>query len=351
MKNALAVSMMAALPQPAVFVGSDQRIVSANAAARSLLGDGLEGRHFALSLRQPQAIDTIEAALKSGQPGQARLTGLSAGAETTFRLTVMPVSGDDVRGVLCLFDDVSEAEQIGQMRREFVANVSHELRTPLTALLGFIETLRGAARDDAVARDKFLQIMAREAGRMNRLVADLLALSQVEAAERVRPSDLVDVMATVQSTAAALRPLADQAGTRISVAADVGRLMVRGDADQLVQVFQNLMENAVKYGGGSPVQVTLTRGDERALGGPVVIATVQDQGDGIDPLHLPRLTERFYRVDSHRSREQGGTGLGLAIVKHIVNRHRGRLRIKSAVGSGSTFTVILPEALDNPADI
>jgi two-component system, OmpR family, phosphate regulon sensor histidine kinase PhoR len=345
MDHLLATALIAALPQPAVFVGRDQRVGVANDAARGLLGDIVTGRHFALSLRHPQAIATIEAALANGQSRQARLTNVSADGEACFRLTVTPVNGGGVVGVLCLFEDVSEAEQIGQMRREFVANVSHELRTPLTALLGFIETLRGAARDDAAARERFLGIMAREAGRMNRLVSDLLALSQVEAAERVRPSDSVDVVALVQSTAAALRPLADQAGARVMMEVPPLPVLVPGDADQLVQVFQNLIENAVKYGGANPVTIHVTRGQDRTMGQTVVIA-IADQGEGIDPLHLPRLTERFYRVDSHRSREQGGTGLGLAIVKHIVNRHRGRLRIESVQGQGSTFTVILPELLD-----
>jgi two-component system, OmpR family, phosphate regulon sensor histidine kinase PhoR len=348
MENALARSLLAALAQPALFVTQDQRVAAANAPARLLLGDGLEARHFALSLRHPQAITTIEAALTTGTVGKARISNIGAATDAVFRLTVTPVGGGGTSGVLCLFEDVSDAEQIGQMRREFVANVSHELRTPLTALLGFIETLRGAARDDPVARDKFLQIMAREAGRMNRLVSDLLALSQVEAAERVRPSDSVDLVAVAVSTAAAMRPLADQAGRRIVVDGLPSPVMVKGDADQLVQVFQNLLENAVKYGGGERVTVTITRGEERPMGGPVIIAAVRDEGEGIDPIHLPRLTERFYRVDSHRSREQGGTGLGLAIVKHIINRHRGRLRINSVPGQGSTFTIILPESQDNP---
>jgi two-component system, OmpR family, phosphate regulon sensor histidine kinase PhoR len=348
MDNPLAAALLTALPQPALFVGQDQRITAANAPARRLLGEGLTARHFALSLRHPQAIATIEAALGSGMAGQGRLTNLSANDEATFRLSVTPVSGGGISGALCLFEDISDAEQIGQMRREFVANVSHELRTPLTALLGFIETLRGAARDDATAREKFLQIMAREAGRMNRLVSDLLALSQVESTERVRPGDVVDIVAVVQSTAAALRPVADQAGTRITIEGQTGPIWVQGDADQLVQVFQNLIENAVKYGGGSPVQVNVARIDDRSIGGKAVALAVSDRGEGIDSIHLPRLTERFYRVDNHRSREQGGTGLGLAIVKHIVNRHRGRLRVESLVGQGSTFTVILPESRDNP---
>jgi two-component system, OmpR family, phosphate regulon sensor histidine kinase PhoR len=346
MENQLAEAVLNALSQPALLVGADQRVVAANAAAHALLGEALTGRHFALSLRHPQAIATIEAALREAQTGQARLSNLSSDADSVFRLTVTPLSVDRMQVALCLFDDVSDAEQINQMRREFVANVSHELRTPLTALLGFIETLRGAARDDPAARERFLQIMAREAGRMNRLVSDLLQLSQVEAAERLRPQDRVDVGAVVQSTAAALRPLADQASARISIDGLGTPAMVQGDADQLVQVFQNLIENAVKYGGGV-VQVSMTRADERAMGGPVICITVRDQGEGIAPAHLPRLTERFYRIDSHRSREQGGTGLGLAIVKHIVNRHRGRLRIESVVGQGSAFTVILRELQEN----
>lgn len=343
MENAFAAALIAALPQPAMFVGQDQKVGAANHAARVLFGDRLEGRHFALAVRQPSAIVAIEAALNGTAAHQARLSNLVPGSDTAFRLTATPVSEDGLSGALCLFDDMTDAEQIGQMRREFVANVSHELRTPLTALLGFIETLQGAARDDPAARERFLAIMAREASRMNRLVSDLLQLSQVEAAERVRPSDLVDIVACVQSTAATLRPMAEQAGVQIVVGGLAAPVMVPGDSDQMVQVFQNLIENAVKYGGGGLVQVTLSRADERGITGPAIIAAVTDQGDGIESVHLPRLTERFYRIDSHRSREQGGTGLGLAIVKHIVNRHRGKLRIASEHGKGSTFSVILPE--------
>ncbi len=343
MENAFAAALIAALPQPALFVGRDEKVGAANPAARQLFGDRLEGRHFALAVRQPAALGAIERALTEQMASQARLSNLVLGAETTFRLTATPVSGDGLTGALCLFDDVTDAEQIGQMRREFVANVSHELRTPLTALLGFIETLRGAARDDPAARERFLGIMAREASRMNRLVSDLLQLSQVEAAERVRPLDLVDIVACVQSTAATLRPMADQAGVQIVVDGLAAPVMVPGDSDQMVQVFQNLIENAVKYGGRGLVRVTLSRSEERGIVGPVIIAAVTDQGDGIESMHLPRLTERFYRIDSHRSREQGGTGLGLAIVKHIVARHRGKLRIASEQGKGSTFSVILPE--------
>ncbi len=338
-------SLIEALPQAACLVTQADRISVTNEAARALLGPTAEGRHFGMSLRQPNVVGVIETALRDGVAGQGRYTVLGPSSETIYRVTVSPVSDETQRGALCVFDDVSDAEQMGQMRREFVANVSHELRTPLTALLGFIETLRGAAKDDPVARARFLAIMEREAGRMNRLVSDLLHLSRVEAAERLRPGAAVDVVGTVMTTVATLRAMTDAAGASVEVSGVPGPIAVPGDADQLVQVFQNLIENAVKYGrAGGVVSITITREDEPALGGPVVVVRVTDQGEGIDPVHIPRLTERFYRVDSHRSREKGGTGLGLAIVKHIVNRHRGRLRIESAPGRGSSFTISLPES-------
>jgi two-component system, OmpR family, phosphate regulon sensor histidine kinase PhoR len=338
-------SIIDALPQPVCIVTQGERISVINAAARSLLGPTAEGRHFGMSLRQPSVVGVIEAALRSGVAGQGRYTVLGPSSETVYRVSVKPIAGEGQIGAICVFDDISDAEQMGQMRREFVANVSHELRTPLTALLGFIETLRGAAKDDPVARARFLGIMEREAGRMNRLVSDLLHLSRVEAAERLRPGEAVDVVGTVMTTVATLRTMAEMAGARVEVSGAPGPIMVPGDADQLVQVFQNLIENAVKYGpSGGLVSITIARETEPAMGGPVVTVRVSDQGEGIDPVHIPRLTERFYRVDSHRSREKGGTGLGLAIVKHIVNRHRGRLRIESGPGKGSTFTVSLPES-------
>jgi two-component system phosphate regulon sensor histidine kinase PhoR len=247
---------------------------------------------------------------------------------------------------LCVFEDLTEAEQMGQMRRDFVANVSHELRSPLTAVLGFIETLKGAAKDDPAARDRFLSIMEREAGRMNRLIHDLLHLSRVEADERVRPTERIDVLEIVQSTMASLRPLGQSSGVDVVLECGPGEgprpWVVPGDADQLTQVFQNLIENAVKYGGAGGVVTVRILPDQLPKSAAIRVEVI-DKGTGIDPIHIPRLTERFYRVDGHRSREKGGTGLGLAIVKHIVQRHRGRLSIDSALGKGSTFRVVLPK--------
>lgn len=332
------------IPVPALVIAGDARIAAVNPAAERLLGAGILGRHYMIAMRQPVLLEGIEVALGQRQARQVRLVQTGPAGESTYRVTVSPIEGEGRAGVLCVFEDISEQEQVGQMRRDFVANVSHELRTPLTALMGFIETLKGAARDDPAARDRFLTIMAREAGRMNRLVSDLLSLSRVEAEERVRPTERVDIAALAGSVVATLRPMAEAAGVRLELQGAGAPEILPADPDQITQVLHNLIENAVKYGGaGKRVRVTLSEAPrDSGLRAPGLQIEVADSGEGIDPIHLPRLTERFYRVDSHRSREKGGTGLGLAIVKHIVNRHRGRLRIESEKGRGSTFTILLP---------
>jgi two-component system phosphate regulon sensor histidine kinase PhoR len=334
-----------AVPVPLVLIAGDERVAHANAAAARIFGRALEGRHYVTALRAPAVLACIEPVIL-GQENRAegRFLTSEGTREAVWRVTATPVPLDGRRGVLAAFEDTTALQEAGQIRRDFVANVSHELRTPLTALLGFIETLRGAAKDDAAARDRFLGIMEREAGRMNRLVHDLLSLSRVEAEERMRPTDPVDLAAVLRSVVLSLRPVADEAGVAMVLTGTEAPRIVPGDADQLAQVFTNLVENAVKYSGrGSTVAITLGEpAQDPAIRAEAVAAVVADDGDGIDPVHIPRLTERFYRVDSHRSREKGGTGLGLAIVKHIVNRHRGRLRIESALGEGSRFTVVLP---------
>jgi two-component system, OmpR family, phosphate regulon sensor histidine kinase PhoR len=345
MQSELVKSILRGLPQPLVLLGADGRIVAANAAATELLGPAIEGRHYITVLRQPALLDAIEGTLRHRQPAHARYLVSGTARESVWKVLAAPVEGEGDAGVLVSFLDTTDMEQAGQMRRDFVANVSHELRTPLTALLGFIETLKGAAREDAAARDRFLSIMEREAERMNRLVRDLLSLSRVEAEERVRPTERVDLAGLIGACVTALRPMADEAGVALEVSGADQPVSVPGDPDQLTQVFHNLIENAVKYGGaGGHVGVAISReARDLSLRGPAVRIEVSDRGEGIDAIHLPRLTERFYRVDSHRSREKGGTGLGLAIVKHIVNRHRGRFRIDSEKGKGSRFSVILPE--------
>ena len=342
MTDTLLADLVSAIPAPALLVGQTERIVAANTEALSLLGQAIEGRHFATILRQPQIIDAVEQSLRSKEPGRARHLSNDGAQDTTFEVQCRPVNGTDA--VLVVFQDVTHLEQAGQMRRDFVANVSHELRTPLTALMGFIETLQGPARDDTAARDRFLQIMADEANRMNRLVGDLLSLNRVESEERVRPKEPLELTGLIQSTLNTLRPLADDAGVELALDAPNEPITMVGDSDQLRQVFTNLVENAIKYGGsGGQVDVIVNLSErDTAMRGPAVRIKIIDQGPGIDAKHLPRLTERFYRADSHRSRELGGTGLGLAIVKHIVNRHRGRLKVDSELGQGAVFTVILP---------
>ena len=338
-------AVLAATPLPQFLIDAAERVIAINAEAEALLGRQIRGRHYITATRQPAVLDCIETAM-SGRAATASFLSGGPAAETSWRVTARPILPFGRRGVLVTFEDTTAVEVAGQIRRDFVANVSHELRTPLTALLGFIETLRGAARHDQAAQDRFLAIMEREAGRMNRLVHDLLSLSRVESVERHRPTGSVDLSAVLGSVALSLKPLAEGARAQIVLKGTEGERLVPGDGDQLAQVFTNLLENAIKYGGtDATVEVTLSaHGADPSLRGPAIRVDVRDEGEGIEAVHIPRLTERFYRIDTHRSREKGGTGLGLAIVKHIVNRHRGRLRIESRPGGGSVFTVILPAA-------
>ncbi|MCG6557001.1 ATP-binding protein [Ruegeria sp. 1NDH52C] len=348
MSDALNHDFLAAMPLAALLVDQSERIIAANTEAQTLLGQQIVGRHYATILRQPQVIEAIERSLRDKGASRSRHLANDGAQDTTFEVACRYVNGiGAVAGgaVLVSFTDVTPMEQAGQMRRDFVANVSHELRTPLTAIMGFIETLRGPARNDPAAQDRFLGIMEQEAGRMNRLVGDLLSLNRVESEERIRPRGAVDLTAQIASTLNSLRPLATEAGVELHSTGPETPVNVTGDEDQIRQVLTNLIENAIKYGGrGGEVRVTLSEAErDPAVRGPAARIQVSDKGAGIDPVHLPRLTERFYRADSHRSRQKGGTGLGLAIVKHIVNRHRGRMRVESTLGSGTTFTVILPK--------
>ncbi|NVO55255.1 two-component sensor histidine kinase [Rhodobacteraceae bacterium B1Z28] len=344
MSQDLLAEFVSAVPMPALMVDQTERIVAANTDATTLLGQNIQGRHFATILRQPQVIETIEQSLRNKGSSTTRHLSNDGAQDTTFEVQCRYMSEIAGGAVLAIFQDVTHLEQASQMRRDFVANVSHELRTPLTALMGFIETLQGPARDDEAARDRFLQIMMDEANRMNRLVGDLLSLNRVESEERVRPKNNLELTELLQSTLTSLRPLAEDASVTLSLNAPQDPVSLIGDSDQLRQVFTNLVENAIKYGSsGGIVDVVLTLSErDAAVRGPAARVQIIDQGPGIDVVHLPRLTERFYRADSHRSRQLGGTGLGLAIVKHIVNRHRGRLRVESELGQGATFTVILP---------
>jgi two-component system phosphate regulon sensor histidine kinase PhoR len=342
---ATVAAILDAIPMPLVLVDAGQRVLAANGPAAVLFGQGLVGRTAPTFLRHPAFLDALERCLNEGSRTTARVMAATRAGETHLAVTISPFDSEGAgQGALIAFEDLTAQEQAVSMRRDFVANVSHELRTPLTALVGFIDTLRGAARDDAAARDRFLGIMEREAGRMIRLVNDLLSLSRVESEERRRPDQRVEILSLLRSALVTHREQAEGAGVALHLEAAREAVWIRADGDQLTQVFYNLIENAVKYGGaGKEVMIRLTEiAHEPVLRGPAVQIEFIDRGEGIDALHLPRITERFYRVDAHRSREKGGTGLGLAIVKHIVNRHRGRLRIESEPGKGSNFMVILP---------
>lgn len=328
------------IPVPIVLISRSQTVAVMNEPAERLIGGHMKGRHYITALRQPNLLDKVEHVLRSGEASDARYLGREAGRDTVYQVHI----ASSPLGIVLSFKDKTADEDIGQLRRDFVANVSHELRTPLTALSGFIETLRGAAKTDPVAQERFLSIMDREAGRMTRLVDDLLSLSRVEAEGRVRPSENVDISAIVGATIANLEPVLDQAGAQIHVDDQSNNARVQGDQNQLRQVVSNLIENAAKYGyQNGNIYISLTEpSHEVALRSEGLRLIIRDDGPGIAPHHVARLTERFYRVDSHRSREIGGTGLGLAIVKHIINRHRGRLQIDSVEGEGTIFTVILP---------
>jgi two-component system, OmpR family, phosphate regulon sensor histidine kinase PhoR len=244
--------------------------------------------------------------------------------------------------LLMTFNDLTPLHRVEQMRADFVANASHELRTPLAALVGFIETLQGPARSDAAAREKFLAIMQQQAARMARLIDDLLSLSRIELNQHLQPNTPVELQSIVRQVVDGLMPLARDREVAINVNVPPEPLIVLGDRDELIRGFENLVENALKYGAsGKRVDVTLVRANTRSGAGEAHLS-VRDFGPGIAPEHLPRLTERFYRVDVADSRSQGGTGLGLALVKHVLARHGGRLSIESTLGQGASFTMQLP---------
>lgn len=337
MDRDLIQTVIDAVPDPMLHIGADGTIAHANGSAITLLGEWIIGRSHGAALRQPALLARIDSVLNGDPTAEAKIERSEHAGVTQYNVRISAVQTTGTRTLLLHFTDITHLREGQEMRRDFVANVSHELRTPLTSVMGFIETLRGPARNDPAAQDRFLGIMDDEAKRMNRLISDLLSLSKVEATERVRPNEPLDLAALLSSVLAALRPRANDAGNTLILNHDGQPALIQGDRDQLMQVFLNLTENALKYGGpDKPVTLTIARMPN------TITVDVTDQGAGIESLHLPRLTERFYRVDAHRSREMGGTGLGLAIVKHIVNRHRGRLKITSEIGQGSTFSVQFP---------
>jgi two-component system, OmpR family, phosphate regulon sensor histidine kinase PhoR len=334
----LARAVIAQLPAPVMLLDTDERVLLLNDAMRALVGADVERKHVSAVLRNPAVLTAIDQTTHDGEPATVQFT-LPVPIERHFQAYVARVSAAPPTTAL-LLHDLTAIRRSEQMRADFVANASHELRTPLAAVSGFIDTLRGHARNDEEARDKFLGIMAVEASRMRRLIDDLLSLTRIEMNEHVPPQTRIQLENVVREVAAALAPLARGDRIAIEISGNTDLPPVVGDRDELTQLFQNLIHNAIKYGReNGHIWISFGR-----TGDGQVFATVRDDGEGIASSAVPRLTERFYRVDVKRSREKGGTGLGLAIVKHIVSRHQGRLQIESKLGEGSSFTVLLPPA-------
>ncbi|MEM0908658.1 MAG: ATP-binding protein [Pseudomonadota bacterium] len=350
--SADAQSILDASPDACVVLDRRGIVLWANAAAREQLGIFSVGNPFSFTLRVPELIRAVEKVGRSGLNERARWSE-KVPTSRWYEAFIAPfhlsaAAGANSDGIAIFVRDLTEQERLDRMREDFVANASHELRTPLAALTGFIETLQGHARDDPEARDQFLAIMHTQAERMKRLTDALLSLSRIEMRAHVQPSDLIDVTATVRQAVEMTRSLAREAGVALEVDVQDGQLPIRADSDEIIQLVDNLVENAIKYGGdGGRVVVCLCK--QTAGTGETAVISVQDFGKGIAPQHVPRLTERFYRVDVEASRARQGTGLGLAIVKHIVARHRGRLTVRSELGAGSTFTVKIP--LDHTAEL
>ncbi len=332
-----------ALGNPALIVAGDTA-VAANAEARQLFGERVAGGDMRLTVRHPVVLDALSEASGSSVAIEREIAGLGSG-NSAWRLRA--VDAGEGR-TLMIFDDITQTRLTERMRVDFVANASHELRTPLATLSGFIETLQGPAAEDEPARRRFLDIMAREAARMSRLIDDLLSLSRIELDKYVRPVTRLDLSGIIADVGKTLTMRLEADERQLIIKEMTWLPPVIADRDQILQVLHNLISNALKYGNhGTPITVEATA-EPTAMGGtPMVRLTVSDIGDGILPEHLPRLTERFYRVDSLRSRKMGGTGLGLAIVKHIVERHRGRLEIVSKPGEGTRVAFTLPQAAGN----
>jgi two-component system phosphate regulon sensor histidine kinase PhoR len=332
-------AIVAGLPDPVIVLDRDGRVIAFNAGAGTLAPALRRGDPASIALRVPELVEAVRQCQADGPVRRIEFSE-RVPTERHFEAFVSPISVANQNAVLIALHDMTAIRRVEEMRADFVANASHELRTPLAALTGFIETMQGPAREDAVARDRFLGIMREQAWRMARLIDDLLSLSRIELRAHMRPDTPVDLVPIVRQVVDGLQTLAQDRSVTIQVTAP-GPLTVLGDRDELLRLFENLIENGLKYGAsGKRVDVTMLSAETGAAREAIV--SVRDYGPGIPAEHLPRLTERFYRADVGESRAQGGTGLGLALVKHILNRHHGRLSIESQPGQGATFTVRLP---------
>ena len=351
-ETAVARAIVAGMPDPNVLLDRAGRVIHLNAAAAQLVPALRRNELAQFALRAPEIVTALREAIATREA--RRTTYLNpVPVDRWMELIITPIPVPTAFGgvdycMLLTFHDQTPLRRVEEMRADFVANASHELRTPLAALSGFIDTLQGPAREDARARERFLGIMHAQAARMARLIDDLLSLSRVELSAHVRPETIVDLVPIVREVVDGLEPLAAERQVEIEVALSETSVAICGDREELLRLFENLIENALKYGAsGGKVRVSWML-DVSPEGGPEFRVVVRDFGPGIAPEHLPRLTERFYRVDVGDSRAQGGTGLGLSLVKHILNRHRGRLLIESVPGHGASFTAGFPPAQAAP---
>ena len=349
--GASAETVLDNLPDPVIAIDGARRIVRSSHGTTAILGADPVGADLVAALRDPGVLEAAERVIATGVPEEIDFHLAGSDREFAARIAALSEPAPDGTLALIAVTDVTAIRRHGRTRADFVANASHELRTPISVLLGCIETLRGPARKDEAASDGFLEMMAAQAERMSRLVNDLLSLSRIELNEHFPPSSTVSLSSVIPPVVNSLQFAARSRRIDVSIASDIDEPGVIGDRDELTQLFQNLIDNAIKYGAeGSSVRIAIGGGTldgtgDRAQGIDAVRIAIADEGEGIPAEHLQRLTERFYRVDTARSREMGGTGLGLAIVKHIVSRHRGGLAIESELGVGSVFTVSLPRAV------
>jgi two-component system phosphate regulon sensor histidine kinase PhoR len=300
------------------------------------------GDPLAFFLRMPVLVNAVDAAVAGNAARSVELHQVG-GTETWHKVTISPLGlGDVPERFVIVLQNLTEQKRVESLRSDFIANASHELRTPLASLVGFIDTLLGPAARDETARERFLTIMRGQAQRMSKLIDDLLSLSRIEMRQHMLPSGSVDLGGLLAEVAEGLQPLAKRSEVVLSLKPPERAVAVTGARDELYEVFENLIENAISYGGDGG-RVDIAVGPVKNQPGFDIAVTVTDYGAGIAPEHVPRLTERFYRVDAGVSRKKKGTGLGLAIVKHILQRHRGKLVIRSIKGEGTTAEVLLPE--------
>src|SRR3982751_3124981 len=346
-ESAAVSAVVAGMPDPAVLLDRAGRVIHLNEAAAQLAPALRKNEPAQFALRSPEIITALREAIATMEPRRTIYLD-RVPVDRWMELIITPLAaptlfGGTERCMLMTFHDQTPLRRVEEMRADFVANASHELRTPLAALSGFIDTLQGSAKNDAKTRERFLGIMQSQASRMARLIDDLLSLSRVELSAHVRPDTLVDLVPIIRQVMDGLEPLARERQVAIDLELPQTQAVIAGDREELLRLFENLIENALKYGAsGGKVMLSLTSAMS-GEGMPEVRVMVRDFGPGIAPEHLPRLTERFYRVDVGDSRAQGGTGLGLSLVKHIVHRHRGRLLIESVPNEGATFTVCFPQ--------